>query len=57
MARLFCKSLASLFFELCGKREMLGFLRKSGEHKGRGIYFIFTIPVRPLVPSLLEEFH
>ena len=57
MARLFCKSLASLFFELCGKREMLGFLRKSGEQKGCGIYFIFTIPVRPLVPSLLEEFH
>ena len=41
----------------CGKRVMLGFLRKSVERKGcYGILFIFTPLFRLLVLSLLEEF-
>ena len=42
----------------CLAREMLRSLRKSGEQKRcYGIYFTFTPPCGPLVPSPLEAFH
>ena len=47
----------TLYRGLCGKKEMLGFLRISVEQKGcYGILFISTPLFALLVPSLLEEF-
>ena len=55
--RLFGKLLISLYFGLCGKKEMLA-LRKTRKWKRcRGIYFTSISPYEPLVPSHLETFH
>ena len=53
----FGKLLALLYYELCGKGEMLGFLRKSGDQKGCcEVYFISTPLFGPPALLLLEEF-
>ena len=51
------RSLASLCYGWCGKRETLGFLRIRGEWKRcYRIYFISIPLFGPLVLQLLEEF-
>ena len=56
--RLFGELLALLCFELCGKREMLRFLRKGWKRKGCFRIYFTSIPTfGPLVLSLLKEFY
>ena len=51
-----CKTLVSLYFGLCGKREMVGSLKINGGHQRCcGIYFTFIPPLlRPLLSTILK---